>query len=118
MVPGVDHHLAGGNGEGVAAVAPLLPGRVDDAALPAGNQRHLTKPQVLLENILQPPGLLTNLHLLVFTQLHDEHGDVAENVGMDGELVPVHHGEHGIQMHEGAALGNVEGQNFLESLAL
>ena len=40
------------------------------------------------------------------------------NVGMDGELVPVNHGEHGIQMHEGAALGNVESQNFLESLAL
>ena len=39
MVPGVDHHLAGGNGEGVAAVAPLLPGRVDDTALSAGDQR-------------------------------------------------------------------------------
>ena len=55
---------------------------------------------------------------VVFTQLHDEHGDVAENVGMDGELVPVHHGEHGVQMHEGAAFGNVESQNFLESLTL
>ena len=73
---------------------------------------------MLLENILQPSGLLTDLHLLVFTQLHDEHGNVAENVGMDGELVPVDHGEHGIQMHEGATLGNVEGQNFLESLTL
>ena len=118
IVPGVHHHLAGADGQGIGAVAPLLPGRVDDAALPAGNQRHLTKPQVLLENILQPPGLLTDLHLLVFTQLHDEHGDVAENVGMDSELVPVHHGEHGVQMHEGAAFWNVESQNFLESLAL
>ena len=118
MVPGVDHHLAGGNGEGVAAVAPLLPGCVDDAALPAGNQRHLTKPQVLLENILQSAVFLLNVHLPVIVQLHDEHGDVAENVGVDCELVPVHHGEHGIQMHEGAALGDVEGQNFLESLAL
>ena len=73
---------------------------------------------MLLENILQPPGLLTDLHLLVFAQFHDEHGDVAENVGVDGELVPVNHGEHGVQMHEGAAFGNVEGQNFLESLTL
>ena len=28
---------------------------------------------------------------------------------MDGELVPVHHGEHRIQVHEGPALGNVKG---------
>ena len=71
--------------------------------------------KVLAFNI---PKSRSFMHLLIFTQLHDEHGDVAENVGMDSELVPVHHGEHGVQMHEGAALGNVEGQHLSEGPAL
>ena len=33
---------------------------------------------------------------------------------MDGELVPVHHGEHRVQMHEGPGLGDVEGQHLPE----
>ena len=118
IVPGVHHHLAGADGQGIGAVAPLLPGGVDLAALAAGDQCHLIQLQVLLQDVLQPAVLLTDFHLPVFVQLHDEHRNLLEDVGMDGELVPVHHGEHGIQMHEGAALGNVEGQNFLESLAL
>ena len=74
--------------------------------------------QVLLQDVLQPPVLLVNFHAAVLIQLHDKHGDAGEDVGMDGELVPVHHGEHGVQVHEGAAFGNVEGQDLLEGLAL
>ena len=49
VVPGVDHHLAGGDGQGVGPVAPLLPGGVDLAALAAGDQLDPAQLQVLLE---------------------------------------------------------------------
>ena len=73
---------------------------------------------MLFEDILQPPVLLPDLHPAVLLQFHDEHGDVIENIGMHGEFVPIHHGKHGVQMHEGAALGNVEGQHLSEGPAL
>ena len=114
IVPRVDHHLPRADGQGVAAVVPLLPGRVYLAAPAALDQRHVVQAQVLLQNVLQTAVLLGDLHLLVLVQLHHEHRDAGENVGVHRELVPVHHGEHRVQVHEGPALGNVEGQDLLE----
>ncbi|CAN4012192.1 Acetoin dehydrogenase E2 subunit dihydrolipoyllysine-residue acetyltransferase, partial [Dysosmobacter welbionis] len=81
IVPGVHHHLAGADGQGIGAVAPLLPGGVDLAALAAGDQCHLIQLQVLLQDVLQPAVLLTDFHLPVFVQLHDEHRNLLEDVG-------------------------------------
>ena len=38
----------------------------------------------------------------------------ALDLGMDGELVIVDHREHGVEVHERARLGNVEGEHLLK----
>ena len=45
----IDHHLPRGDGQGVAAVAPLFPGRAHHAAAAAGDQSHAVQFQVLLQ---------------------------------------------------------------------
>ena len=43
IVARIYHHLAGRNGQGVAGVAPLFPGRVNGIAAAAGDQLYLVQ---------------------------------------------------------------------------
>ena len=114
-VPVVGDHLARGNGKGVGAVIPLLPCRVDDISAAAGDQGDVVQSQMIHENVAQICPFLMDHQMAVaaFFQYKDLHA--APNVGVYGEFVRVHHGEHGVQMHKAAGLGNVDGQNLLKT---
>ncbi len=108
----VDDDLAGGDAQGVGAVVPLLPGGGDQIVASAVDQLHVLRAGIQLQDVLQVGVYPFDGQLLRGVAGGDLiHRQRSDDGRMDGVLVHVDLGKHGVQVHESPAGGDLEGQD-------
>ena len=106
----VHHDLARGDAQRVRAVVPLLALGRDAVAAATGDELD-GMTDVGLQDALQRAVHFLDLDSLARSgDLED--GQRAHDAGMDGELVRVDLREHGVEVHEGAGVRDVERQGW------
>ena len=118
IVAVVDQHHAGTDAERVGPVAPLLPFCRNRACAAAADQLHPLQMQILLQNVLQRRLQLPRPDCRLSPAGQLIHAERAQNTGVDGEFVRVHLRKNGIQMHERARSGNLEGKDGCDRASL
>ena len=105
----------GRNAEGIRAVVPLLALRGQQIAAAAADQVDRRQLELKSQNILQLVLEGGELQLAVLVEHHLVDAQRALDLGMDGELVVIDHRKDGIEVHERAGLGDIEGKDLLEA---